>query len=86
MNFRGRVLLKCWTVGYYLSGKTCLSCRWDTQKEVTVLIGMKKIGIMENGGAAAAVTRERRDRIAVHGRTSAADTITLKHLIGKEGS
>lgn len=36
---------------------------------------------MENGRAAAAVIKERRDRIAVHGRTSAADTITLKHLI-----
>ena len=41
---------------------------------------------MENGRAAAAVIKERRDRIAVHGRTSAADIITLKHLIGKEGS
>lgn len=45
---------------------------------------MKKIGIMENGGAAAAVIKGGGDHIAVHGRTSAADTITLKHLIGNE--
>ena len=40
---------------------------------------------MENGGAAAAVIKEGGDRIAVRGRTSAADIITLKHLIGNEG-
>lgn len=45
---------------------------------------MKKIGIMENGGAAAAVIKGGGDHIAVHGRTSAADSITLKHLIGNE--
>lgn len=55
-------------------------CRWDTQREVTVLIGMKKIGIMQNGGAAA-VIKERRRRIAVPGSISAANIIILKHLI-----
>lgn len=45
----------------------------------------EKIGIMENGKGSGS-HKERRDRIAVHGRTSAADTITLKHLIGKKGS
>lgn len=45
---------------------------------------MKKIGIMQNGGAAA-VIKERRPRIAVPGRISTANIITLKHLIGKEG-
>lgn len=44
---------------------------------------MKKIGIVENGGAVA-VIKEGRDHTAVPGRTSAANIITLKHLIGKE--
>lgn len=43
---------------------------------------MKRIGIVENGEAAA-VTREGSDHPAVLGRTSAANTISLKHLIGK---
>lgn len=38
---------------------------------------------MENGGAAA-VIKEGRDHIAVPGRTSAASTLTLKCVIGKE--
>lgn len=42
---------------------------------------MKKIGIMKDGRAAAVVIKEERDHIAVPGRTSAADIITLKHLI-----
>lgn len=41
---------------------------------------MKKIGIVENGGAVA-VIKEGRDHTAVPGRTSAANIITLKHLI-----
>lgn len=41
---------------------------------------MKKIGTAENGEAAA-VIKEGRDHIAVRGRTSAANIITLKHLI-----
>lgn len=41
---------------------------------------MKRIGIVENGEAAA-VIREGSDHLAVLGRTSAANTITLKHLI-----
>jgi len=41
---------------------------------------MKKIGTVENGEAVA-VIKERRDPIAVPGRTSAANIITLKHLI-----
>lgn len=44
---------------------------------------MKRIGIMENGEAAAVINGGS-DPIAVPGRTSAANTITLKHLIGKE--
>ena len=44
---------------------------------------MRKIGIVQNGGAAA-VIKGGRDHTAVPGRTSAANTITLKHLIGKE--
>lgn len=40
---------------------------------------MKKTGIVQSGGAVA-VIKERRDHIAVPGRTSAANTITLKHL------
>lgn len=41
---------------------------------------MTRIGIMENGGAAA-VIKEGRDHIAVPGRTSAANTLTLKCVI-----
>ncbi|XP_024419515.1 dual specificity protein kinase CLK1 isoform X2 [Desmodus rotundus] len=41
---------------------------------------MRKIGIVQNGGAAA-VIKGGRDHTAVPGRTSAANTITLKHLI-----
>ncbi|XP_064142904.1 dual specificity protein kinase CLK1 isoform X4 [Loxodonta africana] len=40
---------------------------------------MKRIGIVGSGGAAA-VIKEGRDHIAVLGKTSAANTITLKHL------
>lgn len=41
---------------------------------------MKKIGTVGNGEAVA-VIKERRDHIAVPGRISAANIITLKHLI-----
>jgi hypothetical protein len=41
---------------------------------------MKKTGIVENGEAAA-VIKERSDRTAVLGSTSAADTIPLRHRI-----
>ena len=44
---------------------------------------MRKIGSVQNGGAAAAAARGRGDPTAAPARASAASTITLKPRIGK---
>lgn len=67
VNLQRRILLNCSLLTWdpLKLGKTFLLCRWDTRRELTVLIGTKKIGSVENGGAAA-VIRGGRDHIAMH--------------------